>query len=48
MFKNTYFEEHLCNAASELPLQSHLKPSQLSNITKYQSLLNQSFKQNLL
>ena len=33
-FKNTYFEEYLCMAASKLTLRSHLKPSQLSNITK--------------
>ena len=43
IFKNTYFEEHLHTAASELTLQSdfwnfvfgsHLKPSRHSNITK--------------
>ena len=43
IFKNTYFKEHLCKDASELTLWSivwnfvsglHLKPSQLSNITK--------------
>ena len=47
---NTYFEEHLCAAASELTLWSdrleisgsHLKPSCFSNITKYKSLSNQS------
>ena len=34
IFKNTYFEEHLRTAASELTLRSYLKPSRLSNITK--------------
>ena len=43
ILKNTYFKEHLYTAASELTLRSivwnfvsgsHLKPSQLSNITK--------------
>ena len=38
IFKNTYFEEHLCLAASELNFVSgsHLKPSRLGNITKIQ------------
>ena len=44
IFKNTYFEEHLCRAASELTLESDVrnfvsgkslsKPSWLGNITK--------------
>ena len=34
IFKNTYFKEHLQTAASELILQSHLKPSRLSNFSK--------------
>ena len=47
-------EEHLPTAACQLTLWSdcwkfvsgsHLKPSWLSNITKYQSLSNQRFKQ---
>ena len=38
IFKNTYSEEHLCLAASELNFVSgsHLKPSRLGNITKIQ------------
>ena len=57
ILKNTYVEEDLCMADSQLTLWSdceeffsgsHLKPSWLSNITKYQSLSNQSFKQNLV
>ena len=55
IFKNTYFEEDLHMAASELTSRSDslelcfwiaLKHSRLSNITKYQPLSNQSFKQN--
>ena len=34
IFKNTYFEEHRRTAASELTLESHLKPYWLCNVTK--------------
>ena len=49
IFKNTYFEEHLCLAASELNFVSgsHLKPSRLQkHLQKYKSLSNQTFKKN--
>ena len=53
IFKNAYFEEHLCTAASKLALRSdcwnfvsrlHLKRSRLNNITKIPVALNKTKK----